>query len=70
MNSNKLILNNIQKAIFQRLTQNKVYDEIAKELHLTIDDVEFKVKSVFCLIGFQNVNKEIVEMEILGERLN
>jgi len=68
--NNRLVLNNIEKAIFQGLSQNKYYAEIADELNLTIDDVEYKVRSVFCLIGFQNINSEILEMEALGERSN
>lgn len=67
---NNLILTKIQKSIFQLLIQNKYYTEIANELHLSIDEVRYKVKSVFCLAGFQEINKDILKVKSLGERLN
>jgi DNA-binding CsgD family transcriptional regulator len=66
----KLILTKIQKEIFKRLSQNKYYYEIADELDITVNDIEDKVKSVFCLVGFQNVTKDILQIEVLGEREN
>jgi predicted transcriptional regulator len=65
-----ITLNNIQKAIFLRLSQNKAYAEIAEEFDVSVADVEFHVKTVLSLVCFEKVNKELAEIAPLMERLN
>lgn len=66
----KLFLTPVQREILKRLSENKFYQEIATELDMDVEDVEHKVKSVFCLIGCEDISKQIVKLKVLGERLN
>ena len=67
----KLVLNNVEQLIFNRLVQNKQYNEIAIELNISVQDVEDKVRSVFCLMGFEEeVNQELLQQHQAGNRLN
>lgn len=66
----KLVLNDVQKAIFKGLSQKKPYEEIAEELQLTVDNIQYHVRSVFCILGFKNARKEVIQSKILGERDN
>ncbi len=66
----KLILNNVQQTIFNRLVEKKRYHEIAIELNISVQDVEDKVRSVFCMMGFEEVNNEILDLHKAGDRFN
>lgn len=66
----KLNLNEIQKAIFERLCRNELYIDIAKELNMSVMDVECKVKSVFCIAYNENIASQLAQKINLSKNFN
>ncbi len=66
----KLQLDPLQKAILLGLAEHKYYSEIALQLNLPAEVIECKIKSLFCILGFENTNTKLAVSRISGERKN